>query len=428
MRKLLLVVLLLALVLIPSALAANPHSVRGDLGAFVGAFESAFHGDWEGFVDGIVWSFPLFGLLVIVFGLTYFVAVITLFKDPDHHKYARMVAAGIALLGLAQQKVYNWILGVSTAFLIVIFTLTVIAMLLIALRRGRGELAVAGNSMYRAKSLELKAKKDLVDLKHDMKMDKAEHRHVWNSLRDLKGDIDTLHRLEGTELHQIDQLLKMLGKAYAAQKGGDTAQLHDYAKSLTNGVHTLASTARAHKELTASMAVTIGRLREEIQRWRSAIDHEGSVEQKFEHMLHSLLGTHDLGGADIHALKRENADIHYKLNQLHEYIRELVSMEQKMVSLESRIRSHSTSKEAVDIHKIQEDIAKYDFAAAQQKLGQLRRLVEQDEVLSSELGTLDTESKHLLKNISSVEHSLVPQVQDALQRISRAAAAHEGEA
>lgn len=418
MKKLLLLALVLSLVLMPGALAAlddNPHTVRGDLQSFIEAFEYAFHGSWESAIDALFWSIPLFALIVIVYGLVYYVAAISIFKEPDHHKYARMIAIGIALIGLVQQKVYNFILGVSTAFVIVMFFIVIIFMLIMSLRHMRTQNAVAGKDYYTNKEQELKAKKKLTELKHDMRMDKAENKHVWNNLRSLEGDLHSMDRLSGSILRQIDQLLQLLRKAYAAKTKGDDSKLHGYVKSLTNGIHSLSATMKDRRRYEHHVQDLLDRIKEEISRWKHEERDELSAERALQREMEKIAD----GAKRSEARKIINDDAHIRelLNEMHRYLQELGSLNHRMNSLNVKVADTKAKHELHNVQAVQSEISAYNFSEANTKLTNLRHAVVQDEEIIKELEVLDVDVKHVLKNISTVEQSMARYVNDLSHHI-----------
>ena len=111
----------------PAVLAAS-HTVKSDLSSFANVFVDLFNGSIDGAVSNLVNAIPLFGLIAVIWGLTFFIAKITLFNKQEHDRYAKMFALGITLIGIAQQGVYNAILGWSRSFLILSFIIAIVFM------------------------------------------------------------------------------------------------------------------------------------------------------------------------------------------------------------------------------------------------------------------------------------------------------------
>ena len=323
--------------LLPSVLAAP--TVRSSLQGFVSGI-STF--TVSGFVSGLLAVLPLIGLIAVIFGLMFFVTRISIFRGEGNDKYARMVAIGISLLGLAQQKVFDAILGWTTSFLILLFMLAVVMMFIIFLNHTRTshslvatDLAKAQKDHYEARNEARKAKHEGRKLSQEINRDAKLFNRTVKDLDSLDKDLRGIGRLSGDELAMVDKLADLLRKATATSQKGETGNTHAYVQALTREIGSLVTSmqhdhkdlSHVHKMLTA--------IRGHVEFLFADEKQELSVDNHLAHLFKRHLKMHhgtDAVGMDA-ALVKEGSDIHKHLLGIR-------TAAKNLKSLETRVESH----------------------------------------------------------------------------------------
>ncbi|MCF7799169.1 hypothetical protein K9M74_04670 [Candidatus Woesearchaeota archaeon] len=411
MRKLSILSLLVFILGLPLALAAE-HSVKTDLLSFVEAFKYLFKGSTSGFVSGVVGAIPLLAVVLIVFGLAFFLGKLTIFKDDKHTKYARMIAVGIALIGLATQSVYNAILSWTGAFLNVAFVLAIIFMFIMFLNYLKKNNYEGSKDMMEAQKASLSAKKELKHMQHDFKLDEKERNRVMNDLGDLETKLDSMKKLSGTELQMIDKLADLLRKATTAASRNDQQAAHGYAQMLTKEIGTLITTMK--HEATDENA--LDHLLMDIDRVLDRWDHNSALEHDEEKHLNTIFSKINdkiaAAGADVsermikELRTKEESNLLELLRKVRSHLIQLTKLKDTLMKEAEQLRASGYKAKHMEAQAVRTAIFNMQFTEAHNHLDQLRSLVEQEPHIIKNLQTHETNMRHLVSTLESLQSQL----------------------
>ena len=411
---------------IPFVTAATTHTVKGDLSGLVQGMIDIVRGNVGSFVDGLVGVIPLAGLLLVIFGLTFFLAKITIFKskDEDHDKYAKMFAGGLALLGLAQQSVYNTILGWSALFLQIAFIMALIFMFLIFLNHSKKEHYDAGTKMYEAKQAYLPEKAAAKKLEHDLKLQEKTYKHVDEELGELKHELSSISKLAGNERAQVEKLISLLSRAAASAKiGKDESETQRYGKVLATGIHSLISTMKHEPTHFKKFEALMHDIDRELVSWGHVagtdindVTKDINLLKKHNSKYHS--GAHS--EADLNLIKDDSVIKNY-LKDLTSYLHELYKIEQDLEHKKDKLLHHSLSDKYSLAESARSDIYSGEYGSAEGHLKQLHSHIQSEELLLEQIRDDEHRIKSSLTNIKHVEDQLKSVNLDEKIKLAKAA-------
>lgn len=424
MKKLLSLFFVL-LLLLPGVLAIVPtslpsssssslietHTVRGDLQSFGSGIKSALppHSDMGGFIDGMLGSMPLFGLIVIVFGLMFFITKITLFKDPKHDKYARMISFGVALMGLAQQKVYNTILSLSTTFLILSFILAIVFMFIMFVNHNRKEHLKSHTELHEITGNALSARRSLEKIKHELNHEKNLYDKTDHDLATLDSDLDDIDHLVGNEITQIDKLGSMLRKATAAQSAGNSAAVKSYVNSLSKDLAGLITTMKHEHKEDVHIGLILSKIKTELARWDHGASKDMSEEQHLKHLLKKLSQSWGLGHnqKDFDALHKVDNEFIHLLRDLRKHLHELDALDRQLNERKVNLDKFGYERKHSEANNVRSSMMNQQFTEAHTYLDNLRALIEQEPHLINQMKH-DIDKMHtIISKIDSEEKKLI---------------------
>ena len=378
----------------PAVAAAQAHTVTGDLTAFFNGFKALFRGNTGGFVDGIVAAAPLLGLFFVVFGLAFYLSRLTIFKGNDNaqmDRYARWVATGIALLGVAQQSVYNTVLAWSNVFLTIAFITLVIFMFILFLNKTRSSHLGELTHLHKATSENLQAKKELLKLKHEVKHDKKLYAKTEHDLADLRDDLERIDHLGGDELKQVDRLAELLRKVTSSANTLDDKGIHPYVQQLSREVGTLITTMQHERKWENKTHQHLRKLDEHLKYLAKDESTERNQEKHIEHVIERYLHHHHdyvAGDDDIKDIKKR-----LSTNNEHGSIRgaimSIIKSTEELKALKEEVRKHMQNatkfgfQTKYDAAKaVQDSIMTQAFEEANKRLYELRNMIryEQDTI------------------------------------------------
>lgn len=412
MKKYFLIVLT-ALISLPGVLAASQHSVVGDLTSFYLAFKALLGGQVDSFVPNLVHSVPLFGLFFIIFGFTFFLTKITLFKHADHDKYARMIAIGIALVGIVQQSVYDAILGWTTTFLILAFIFAIIMMSLMFVNYSRTNHHEINEKMYKnieknklAKHKAKIAKHDITKLEHEMYKDKGLMHKVKRDLSSLDRDLRDVDHFTGNELSQVHQIGKLLRKATAAADRGKDKDVHGYLKSLSRDLASLI-TSMSHEDHDMRRTHNLLRdLHHDISYLIKDEHDEKSEDEHVKHILKTLIHKyhgHVESDVRVKRLLREEHGLHTELSKISRVLLKLRSIESELQKYADEMESYGYQKKYDAVSSCRDSVMTYKFHEAQSYLNHLKSLIERGRNRSTQIVHFEREIKQHLSELDSYE-------------------------
>lgn len=420
------------LALLPAVIAAP--SVRASLQGFVSGIRTF---TVSGFIDGLLAILPLVGLIAIVFGLMFFITRISIFRGEGNDKYARMVAIGVALLGLAQQRVFDTILGWSTTFLTLIFILAVIMMFLIFLNHSRTshhlvatDLNKAQKDRYTARTEARKAKHESDKLMEEVRRDRKLFDKTTEELDRLDSNLQSIRKLSGNELQRVDKLAELLRSATAAATRGESGNVHEYVQALTREIGALVTTMQHdHRDLN-HVHQMLNEMRRNIEYLYADEKDEHNVDAHLEEIFKRHLKHHH-----NHEVEKLNDDLLKEQSDLHKHLLSIRNAVMNLKNLENRLESHLESLEKYGYQAkhdaaaaVRDACLAQDFNEAHKQLDHLRSLIEHGRQQEDSIKKYEDEMRRYLSQINEHEKALkllVPQIKKSLQSESRAER-HEG--
>lgn len=430
-KKLLPYILSLSLI-IPSVLAENP-TVRSGLTGFANGFRGLFQGNTGSFVDGLIAAAPVIGLFVVVFGLMFFLTKITLFKDEEHSKYARMIAIGIGLIGIAQQSVFNAILGWSTTFLTLAFILFMIFMFIIFLNHSRKnhyhtskEMYAAQSEFFSSKSDAKKARKDLNKVTHELELDSKLYTKAERDLASLNSDLQDLDHLRGDELRQVDNLANLLRKASAAANRGETNQVHAYVQALTREIGALVTTMQHEGHDDSKARKLLNDIREHLayafkdeKTELSEEEHLKKILKRHLEHVHKLSGILDDKKVEelVKRIMRSGTNLYKHLTEIRNSAIALRNLEDDVEKYSAEMAKFGYQAKQDAAAAVRDAAMTQDFTEAHKQLDYLRSLIEQGRKKENEIHSLESNLLPIVRRIKDNEKALANSINSIRQDI-----------
>jgi ABC-type multidrug transport system fused ATPase/permease subunit len=404
-NKKLLFSLFLGLLLVPGFVLAQ-HSVAGDLTSFANGFKALFSGDVPGFAAGIVNALPLFGLIFVIYALAYYLSIITIFRgnDPRYQRFGNIFGIGLALLGLAQQSVYNMVLGLSTAMLSIIFLLLSIFIVWMFLNVSRTGLNETEGQMHTARGTRITAERATNRIEHETGMERREFGRTERQLDRLSNRLDRVTALTGTELQQIDQLARMLTQVTSSAH--DMNAVSNFGRQLSHGIAGLITTMNHTRGPINNISAIISRINSNL----TFVFTGGTRTDQahLEHILTILLRRH----YPTRALP--NLTIYYNSNPaLHTPLRRIMHRTQELQNYLTQINNFNTrfpdyaSKHDV-ASQVQQHIHRHEYEASQRELDRLREMVQNEVDIVNDITRIDGEINNCIADITATEATIVP--------------------
>lgn len=427
--KRLIIYMTMFLLLVPTlALAANENTVVGNLQSFVDAFQALFNGNPDGFVAGLVASLPLFGLVVIIFGLMFFVSKVTIFKSPEHDKYARMIAIGVALLGLAQQTVYNAILNLSRVFLILAFLIAIVFMFIMFVNYNRKAHLTSHAELHGITGQALTARKDLEKIKHELHKDSKLYEKTERDLKKLSSNLGSIKTLSGNELSAVDRIADLLRKASAASHSGTDGQMHEYVAALGKDIGSLITTLKHEDNDIRKLDKHVEHISRELHRLEFDADHEKSEEEHVKKVLKKLgkLSGHDIDDAKAHKIIFENNQriqdqeraLHINIRNIRKHLLDLNALKNAIEQDAQEINQYGYRNKHLQAQEVRSAVMNKQFNDAHQHLDKLRSFIEHERQLLARAHKHEEEIMHLLSSIDSEERSAMEHIKTEMATLA----------
>ena len=387
---------------------------------FVEGTSQLLKGNTSAFMYGLVGLLPLIALVLIVFGLMLFLSRITIFKHPDHEKYAKMIAAGIAIIGLIQQNVYNTILGWSTTFLIFAFIVAIIFMAIMFINHNRKQHLPLLTDVRKAQTLSLSAKKDLEKIKHDLSMDKRFYKRVGNDLVSLESALNETESLIGSELSQVQEIIDLLSKLASAQKAGDSGLINQYAQALGNKIGALLTSMKQQDKDDSKLFNLVVHVEKILNVWIKNNHDDFYNEKHAEDMINKIVKTTrhaGLSDADINKLLHTNTNVNNHIKSLKQMLRDLHRENLYLIKALENFESVNYKKKVLEASSARSAIFNGEFETAHKHMHTLQLMLNHQPKYISEMQGFASRIKTMLRRIAQQEvatKTLVEKELDAL--------------
>lgn len=401
--------IIFSILLIPNVLAA--HSVANDLNSFFTGFKALFSGNVVGFVNGVIGAIPLFGLIVIIYALTNYASIVTIFKKKEYHKFGKMFGIGLALVGLAQQNIYDFILGTSATLITVLFLLLVVFMIIIywnTLRTNQmdssKEKLDSEKEVVKSEHALNEEKKKLTALEHEISKDKHLFGRVNDELDSLDRSLKHYYKLTGDELSQVEEIIKLVMKASNSTADVDKSKMHDLVKNLLRHIAGLIDTMK-HDSVDE---VKVKNLLSKIETDLEYIKHGSKHALKDEEILKKYVAKYGITTDDTKALTVINnmSNIKNLIVTVRNATLELIAIEAKLKSHESELNACNYVAKHNQADKARADIHSYEFKDAHKNLDILREMILRGRSITNEIIDIEKSMNIKLSEINSAEHHL----------------------
>jgi len=418
--------LLSLLILVPTVLAksakvvaskSEDHVLTG-FQELVSAFSSLFSDTPSDFTQHFIAFLPLLGLFLIVFGLTFFITKVTIFKDPEHNRYASMIAWGVGLIGLAQRKVYNVILSWSSTFLILSFILMMVFLFILFLTHNRKKYYESSKDMldskkdyFTSKTSERNERKKLSVLEHEMSLDKKNYTKIDHELDSLNSDLRNISKIYGSELSQVDKMAALLRKITSAANSGNAGSVHDYIKTLSGDLGSLMTTfSHEHKDVSK-----LYHLLDEVRHHEAYLFKNESKELTEEEHLKKILNKHlkAVHNKDENSIKllsrhflKDETEIKRHLRNIRHSSIHLNHLQDKIETLLENLEKFGYQSKHEAASAVREAILANNFNEANHQLDRLRSLIEHGEHYFKEIAGVEREVSHHVDVIRQNERAM----------------------
>ncbi len=393
------------IIITPDATSSMDHSVRNDMGAFVNGFQGLLKGNTDAFVEGLVQALPLFGLVIIVFGLGYYLSLVTVFKGGNgKDKFAKIFAAGLALLGLAQQKIYDLVLGLSTALLSIIYVLLFFFIIILFWNTMRSSQLSSSTTLTRTKTANLRTENEYKKLQHESNKDVRLYRKTENMLGRLSDDVDEMYALTGDELHQINTMTKLLTRITAAANQNDKGKVHEYVNMFNRHIASLFTSMKHSEADHKKINSVIERIDHNIS---FAFAENNAEEEQFKEILkHHAKGqgkTHS--DEDLVKLSAQKG-IREELSKIRHEASHLQQLKAKLQKEIEKLDNVGYAKKHNAAASARSDLIDGDYKSAHGQLDDLRSYVEKEQHIEREILTFEKEVENAVRDLKNAEKQL----------------------
>lgn len=404
-RRFIALAVVIFLLVAPMAAAAT-HTVRGDLQSFGDGFRALFQADMDGFIDGLLGAMPLFGLIFVVYGLAYFLCVLTLFREKEHQRFAQMIAIGIALLGLAQQSVYNTILGLSTAFLTIAFILAVVFMIIMFLNYSRRRHFETNKDMFDSQKSYLQSKREANKVKHELNKDTGLYKKAERDLSHVDHELSEFDHMTGDELRLVDEISKLLERITSHSEDE-----HAYVAALRNHIGALMNRLNHERRDYGRLDNLVDRLTHEFDQWGYDFRTETREEKELINILkhharkkgHTTTKTSEEIRNFINAnnhIKSTLAHIRSEFSQLQHIFKQFVKTEEGAFERRGPDYKHNIAI------RMRDAALNGDFRGANTQLDHLRHAITKERSVLSKLHHYNNEINRIFSRVERHEREL----------------------
>jgi hypothetical protein len=411
---------------LPGVLAVT--TVKSGLVGFAEGMKGLFKGNVGVFVDGLLAAAPVIGLFVVVFGLIFFLTKLTLFKDDAHSKYARMIAIGIGLIGIAQQSVFNTILGWTTIFLTLGFIAAIIFMFVMFINHGRKshykmnkEMFGAQKGFLESKSNAQKAKREFTKVEHELNLDNKLYSKTERDLGSLNSDLKDMTKIYGDELRQANRLAELLRKATAAANRGDKDEVHGYVRALSRDLGSLITTMDHEGHDNKKAHALLNHIRQNLayafKDEKDELDEEAHIKKILKRHLHHAHNLSDSLDDDkieglVKRVMSEESDLHKYLIDIRNSALSLKKLEDKIEKHMEHLKQFGYQSKHDAAGAVRDAIMTQDFVEAHNQLDHLIGLIKQGREQVNVIGNFEREMSPIVSKIEEREKSLTILIHD----------------
>ena len=194
-------IFLILLIAVPFVSAASTikYNAADYLQSLTDGFTSLFNGNTDGFIKGLVGSFPLIAVFMIVLGVVQFISTKTIFTGEGNHKYGVILGIGMALITVWSTGVFNWIMSLGTIALFIIFAVVIMTLIyepFAAGKRGLKSLSDASTDLMRSRKDEFSALNDVQKITHETLNERALEQ---KENADLDNAVTLLNQMQKTD-------------------------------------------------------------------------------------------------------------------------------------------------------------------------------------------------------------------------------------
>lgn len=395
--------------LVPFALAATT-TLQQRFSIFVNGFRGIGAGgiNTAALVAGFIAILPVVGLVVIVFGLMFFITKISIFKSPEHDRYARMIAFGVALIGLAQQSVYNTILGLSTSFLILVFILAVVFIFIMFVNYNRKAHLESYTELHKITGQALSAKQDLSKIKNELRHEQNLRDKTDRDLEILNTELNSTNKLVGDELSQVDRLADLLRKATAAYQTGNSPAVNQYVTALSKDLGSLITTMQHEQNHNIHIADMVSKIEAELAKWGHSNSTDKTEEEHLQKLFHKFSQTwgHEIKDDELKKLYKEEHGLISHLQHIRRELHQLQSLYDKIIAQTEDLNRASYQTKHLEANAVRDNIMNQQFAEAHKHLDNLRAIIEHEPHVIKQLRSLSQEMHRLISRVDEEEKKM----------------------
>jgi len=213
--------LLMAILSIPFAAAASNQNAAYYLQQLTNGFTSLFTGDTTGFIRGLTGSFPLIAVFMIVLGVVQYISAEVIFKNEK--KYATILGIGMALITVWNPGVFNWILGLGTVSLFIIFSVVLVIIIFepfAAGKRGLTRLANDSAKLAASRKDEFASLNEAQKIKQEYNVEQGLENKENQDLIEATRMINDMNKTDFGIKDGLIQILQVMGKLNGARSEG----------------------------------------------------------------------------------------------------------------------------------------------------------------------------------------------------------------
>jgi len=374
------------------------QGIAGDFASIGKALGSLFNGGgFDKFFEYLFDAVPGIGVFLIIYALMMFVSKITLFREPEHHKYAHMVGIGIALIGITNDSIYTFLVDfLAGSFLQLFLILFVVFGLMISLNYLKKHLHIAreGNANAAAKDAlaRTEEKKALTEFNATEQLDYIE----LSAEMKANKTAENLDAVNNDALKLVDEMQGQLSHAAALQSKGESTRairqgildrISSYVSSLHNEFKSLNT---LKKELNSLELASFKELKIE-KNGDVDVKHLTAILNKDPQLKKTIRQNNGVVLKYVQQVKQLELSRQSMLKRINSLIDEMVDVEKKTDSLRSEL---TRSLESGNI------------AEASSVLGAIRdhlnRIKKDDGLLRSEISNVAALTKQI-ENFHKVE-------------------------
>lgn len=382
---------------------AKEDSILNDVGHIGDAFSVLFRtGDIGGFLKELFQAADGIGVFLIVYGLMVYISKITIFKSPDHGKYAHFFGIGVALIAVTNNQVYsiltNLLAGSFLVFIIIIF---VVFGLIIFINKMRSSNYETKTEMRHNQAASAEATRDSTKILNEVgATERLANREHSTRVKTRTGLMD-LKNVSNNSKRLIAEMRMQLGRAGTLQSQGEsTRQLR---QGILDRISTFSGSLKEEHTYLTKLKSAISELRK-LSIKELELDNQGIM---LDHRLDAILA--DLSKNDTHFDKDELVNSqHLKayIGKIHQLESNKKQIEDQMVPLINNAEDNVSQIELLQKDFVK-SLSRGDIAASLNALNaidlHLNKINEDDDRLAQEVSSVESQMNELA-DLHNAEH------------------------